>query len=346
MSLKSVFKMPKPVKITGRSSSITNSFVNGIIPIIEPSESEIQEALSILEMDENNICCAYCGDPYTEWDHLRPLVIDKTATGYISEIHNLVPSCGKCNQSKGNQNWKDWMFSNATLSPKTKNVSDINIRGERLSKYENWGSPIRVDFEVLIGKYKWQQHWKNCEEIHNLMRQSQILSDEIKTTILNALNSNNEEISKCFYNSVHLEIPMEHPILIQNNSITTTSSNSDYEYKSSEIANHSIELNDYKKIGKLVQEDFVTLLRSEKINDDVLMLLQSSSYSKQFFDVNYPILLAVNSEHEEKTKGIDSTGRNRYYAKSLKIHGKNYLLTAQWFDRSKNKLLCWMQKYL
>ena len=33
----SVFKMPVPVKIKGRTSSITNAFVNGIIPVIEPT---------------------------------------------------------------------------------------------------------------------------------------------------------------------------------------------------------------------------------------------------------------------------------------------------------------------
>jgi hypothetical protein len=34
-----LFRMPRPVKITGRSSSITNSFINSIIPVIPPSES-------------------------------------------------------------------------------------------------------------------------------------------------------------------------------------------------------------------------------------------------------------------------------------------------------------------
>ncbi len=37
---KSVFRMPTPVKITGRTSSITNAFVNGIIPVIEPTDDE------------------------------------------------------------------------------------------------------------------------------------------------------------------------------------------------------------------------------------------------------------------------------------------------------------------
>ena len=41
------FAMPKPVRITGRSSSITNSFVNGVIPVVVPSEAEVREALEI-----------------------------------------------------------------------------------------------------------------------------------------------------------------------------------------------------------------------------------------------------------------------------------------------------------
>ena len=43
--MKKIFRMPTPVKITGRTSSITNAFVNGIIPVIEPTEEEIESAL-------------------------------------------------------------------------------------------------------------------------------------------------------------------------------------------------------------------------------------------------------------------------------------------------------------
>ena len=110
------FAMPKPVRITGRSSSITNSFVNGVIPVVVPSEAEVREALEILGMLER-VTCSYCGDTSTEWDHLRPLVDKQRPTGYISEIHNLVPACGKCNQSKGNKHWLTWMRSTARLSP-------------------------------------------------------------------------------------------------------------------------------------------------------------------------------------------------------------------------------------
>ena len=91
----SLFRMPTPVKITGRSSTITNSFVNSIVPVIQPSNEQVKTALNILGMDHDSIECSYCGAEATEWDHLRPLVLDKKPTGYISEIHNLVPSCGK-----------------------------------------------------------------------------------------------------------------------------------------------------------------------------------------------------------------------------------------------------------
>ena len=119
MSYIDLFRMPTPTKITGRSSTITNSFVNSIIPVINPTEEQVSEALQILGMEHDSLCCAYCGASSTEWDHLRPLVKDKKPTGYISEIHNLVPACGKCNQSKGNKPWRQWMFSKAKHSPKS-----------------------------------------------------------------------------------------------------------------------------------------------------------------------------------------------------------------------------------
>ena len=75
--------MPKAVTIMGRSSSITNSFFNGIIPVIEPSNNDIDELLGLLELDKDKLTCVYCGDKSTEWDHFRPLIVDKKHTGYI-----------------------------------------------------------------------------------------------------------------------------------------------------------------------------------------------------------------------------------------------------------------------
>ena len=183
MDYLSLFRMPTPMKITGRSSSITNSFINSIIPVIVPTNEKVKEALDILGMDLDTFQCSYCGSAATEWDHLRPLVFNKKPTGYISEIYNLVPACGKCNQSKGNKPWATWMFSDAKLSPKSRDIKDLEKRRKRLTAYEQWGDPTIVDFETVVGKEKWQQHWDNWEQVQSTMRQAQILATEINQEI-------------------------------------------------------------------------------------------------------------------------------------------------------------------
>ncbi len=185
-----LFQMPKPMKITGRSSTITNSFINSIIPVIQPSEEKIQEALKILGMTPETFQCAYCGGEVTEWDHLRPLVKDKRPTGYISEIYNLVPACGKCNQSKGNKDWKIWINSNAKLSPKTKGIQDLEQRIARLEAYQNWEIPTKIDFQTLIGQELWNQHWNNLDLVQATMNEAQNLAEEIKNLVINQYNKN------------------------------------------------------------------------------------------------------------------------------------------------------------
>ena len=186
---KNVFRMPTPVKITGRTSSITNAFVNGIIPVVEPTEAEIDDALATLGMTRESICCAYCGDTCTEWDHFRPLIVDKGPTGYISEIHNLVPSCGKCNQSKGNKEWKKWMYSDASLSPKTRGITDINERCRKLEVYERKYAPTKLDFVEIVGEELWEKHWNNHEKLLELMKTCQETSDEIQERITMSLRN-------------------------------------------------------------------------------------------------------------------------------------------------------------
>lgn len=188
MEYLSLFRMPTPVKITGRSSSITNSFINSIIPVVQPSNEEVEQALSILGMTPNTFQCAYCGGIASEWDHLRPLVKNKKPTGYISEIHNLVPSCGKCNQSKGNKEWKAWMNSKAALSPTTRGIFDIAKRIERLEEYERWCTPTKMDFEAIVGRDIWLQHQHNLERIQSLMRESQALAAKINLQVASAYN--------------------------------------------------------------------------------------------------------------------------------------------------------------
>jgi hypothetical protein len=176
-------QLPSRMSVTGRSSSITNAFINAIIPVVEPTEKEELESLRILEIDPNDIRCAYCGDKATEWDHLRPIISNQQPTGYITEIVNLVPSCGKCNQSKGKSHWRKWMESSAKLSPKTRGVPNIASRIARLQRYESWRQPTKIDFASVVGPEMWQRHRQNWQSVLDLLRKSQELASEIRSIV-------------------------------------------------------------------------------------------------------------------------------------------------------------------
>jgi 5-methylcytosine-specific restriction endonuclease McrA len=55
-----------------------------------------------------NCQCVYCGETYElhelTLDHVRPKCF-----GGEDLTSNLVPSCRKCNQDKGSNNWLQWM---------------------------------------------------------------------------------------------------------------------------------------------------------------------------------------------------------------------------------------------
>ena len=185
--LATAFRMPSFQTMVTRKSSITNAFVNSVIPVIPPTLDEIEEALSILGMDPSNVRCAYCGDNNSEWDHLRPLVINHRPTGFISEISNLVPSCGKCNQSKGNKPWREWMQSSKGLSPSARGIADVATRITRLDNYERWRSPTIIDFEEVLGRDAWEQYWLLWEKINAELRKCQDVADSIRNQIIEAL---------------------------------------------------------------------------------------------------------------------------------------------------------------
>ena len=184
---KSVFSMPTPMTIKGRISSVTNAFASAVIPVIRPTNEEIHGALELLGMSVDSVSCSYCGDPHTEWDHLRPTIKDRRPTGYISEIRNLVPACGKCNQSKGNKNWHDWMLSDAPLSPKTRNVENRHKKIVNLEKYESQSGVTCVDFGAVLSADIWERHWRNWEAVLSEMENAQMQAVEIREMLQRSL---------------------------------------------------------------------------------------------------------------------------------------------------------------
>lgn len=174
------------MSVMGRSSSITNAFINAIIPVVPPIETDELEALRILGMTPDNIRCAYCGDQETEWDHLRPIISNQEPTGYITELANLVPSCGKCNQSKGKSHWRSWTEGTAPRSPMTRGILDLKDRIARLAAYEAWRQPTKIDFAAVVGPEMWQRHRTNWRDVLGLLKKSQELASEIRGIVAKA----------------------------------------------------------------------------------------------------------------------------------------------------------------
>ncbi len=184
--LRKAFRMPSVQTMTSRKTSITNAFVCSIIPVVPPTPEEIKEVLRIFEMTPQDVRCAYCGDKSSEWDHLRPLVIARRPTGHISEIANLVPSCGKCNQSKGNSDWRTWMLGSAPRCPTVRGIQDVAQRIARLEAFERWRKPTVVNFKRILDTNAYSKYWDELDAVVALMEDSQKLANELRSKIAEA----------------------------------------------------------------------------------------------------------------------------------------------------------------
>jgi hypothetical protein len=176
------FLLPKPHGLKARTSSITNASINGVLPIEHPSDDEVNQALEFFgQRRGDSLNCVYCGDPATEWDHLRPLIEKKKPTGNYTHIKNLVPACGKCNQSKGNKDWQSWMFSRAKLSPKSRNKSNLEKRAEKIACFVEWGAELpKIDLEKLAGTKLWNEYLEAVKKISHAIEIADSLAKKIQ----------------------------------------------------------------------------------------------------------------------------------------------------------------------
>lgn len=181
--MKDTFRPPKSGGIIGRKSTITSEFVRALIPTIYPTPQEFEQALDILGQKKDQLECSYCEGTYTEWDHLRPVVENRKPTGYITNIQNLVPSCGKCNQSKGNKYWRTWMFGTSKLSPKSRKIQDLDTKALKLKRFEEWGNVEAFNFETSVTAEQWRQHWDNLDQMVELMTKAQSHAVQLQESI-------------------------------------------------------------------------------------------------------------------------------------------------------------------
>lgn len=169
------------------------AFVSTIIPPQLPSPAEVRKVLRIFGMSPEDLRCAYCGDKATEWDHLNSLVRGKEPSGYPSSIRNLVPSCGKCNQSRGSTPWREWMLGSAKLSPKTRGVVDLNERINRLACFERWAACKPISLEKFLPRDKLVAYWETLERLLVKMNKAEKLAIELRGLVQKGLSEKHEK---------------------------------------------------------------------------------------------------------------------------------------------------------
>ncbi|MDO4765775.1 MAG: hypothetical protein Q4A29_06925 [Eubacteriales bacterium] len=93
------------------------------------------------------------------------------------------------------------------------------------------------------------------------------------------------------------------------------------------------------KIGKLVQLVLREMLIEGKATEQEVMWLQQADYSKEVFDLQYPLLVKSDSDFDKV----------RYYKEPLVIRGESYLMCSQWFETPANNdrpyLLNWIESH-
>lgn len=173
--------------ITGRSSAIRAAFIKAIIPEIKPSEKEINACLEHLPHTQSGKYCSYCGiNPSTEWDHFRAVTEEQKPTGYITDIYNLVPACGKCNQSKGNKHWEVWINTEATNAPGGRSdVKNLNVIIENLRSFEKWSDQFRFKMsDMFLNGQELKEYLNECEDLIDSLSKYQEKATDLKQKVM------------------------------------------------------------------------------------------------------------------------------------------------------------------
>lgn len=87
------------------------------------------------------------------------------------------------------------------------------------------------------------------------------------------------------------------------------------------------------KIGQIVKNYLIPTLQSNQISAAEIKKLLDADYSKQVFDINYPLL-----SKERIVKDYP-----RYYVNSILIDDITYYVCQEWYEKSRKKLETWLK---
>ncbi|TSA54756.1 MAG: hypothetical protein D4R38_01825 [Dehalococcoidia bacterium] len=121
--------------------------------------------------------CAFCGErKVSRKDHLIPV---RKNGDFIRR--NVVPACQKCDDSKGQKDFRDWMRSaNSPKSLKIRGLTEKDIE-QRIEHIERWQSGYRAKTEKeLFGKY-YNRYTDILKKMDDLCEEARQLIKDTKT---------------------------------------------------------------------------------------------------------------------------------------------------------------------
>lgn len=96
------------------------------------------------------------------------------------------------------------------------------------------------------------------------------------------------------------------------------------------------------KIGALARTVLRKALEDGKASKDEIEKMQNKDYSKETFDIQFPLLL--------KTTNSEGIKPIRYYANPINIYGEEYFMCSEWYEVATNNdrpyLLKWLALHL
>ena len=97
------------------------------------------------------------------------------------------------------------------------------------------------------------------------------------------------------------------------------------------------------KIGEIIKKFMPYILENNLISENEIKNLENPIYSKDTFNVNYPILKRYDKSIPKKDN-IKLNGGPRYYSKPIKYNSTEFFLTNHWYDYYKENFIDWMKR--
>lgn len=98
------------------------------------------------------------------------------------------------------------------------------------------------------------------------------------------------------------------------------------------------ELTNEMKIGELVRKTLTKMLENHEISPNEIESMQTTRYSKEVFDIQYPLLRKADLSNGKKVE--------RYWKDTVRAYGERYFICSEWYEVEKNNDRPYFMKWL